>query len=79
MSTTAKNVREQAKQDKQSEEGARRGERNEEKAARSRQKNRKDPDLAWIKLIDDAILAALSEQPVQRFHYPELIGRTCAV
>jgi hypothetical protein len=58
MSTKAKNVREQAKQDKQREEGAHRGERNEEKTAHPRQKNGEDPDLAWIKIIDDAILAA---------------------
>ena len=66
MSTTANNVREQAKQDKQREEGARRGEPNEEKAVYPRQKIGKDPDLAWIKIIDEAILAALSEQRVQR-------------
>jgi hypothetical protein len=63
MSSTAKNVREQ---DKQREEGTRRGERNEKKAAHPPQKNGEDPDLVWIKMIDEAILAALSGQLVQR-------------
>ena len=36
MSTTAKSLREQAKQDKQREKGGRQGERNEEKAAHPR-------------------------------------------
>jgi hypothetical protein len=63
MSSTAKNV---CEQDKQREEGTRRGERNEEKAAHPPQKNGEDPDLVWIKMIDEAILAALSGQLVQR-------------
>jgi hypothetical protein len=49
MSTTAKNLREQARQDKQREKAARRGQRHEEKAAHARQKNGEDPDLADMK------------------------------
>ena len=49
MSTKAKNVREQARLEKQREKAVRRGQRQEEKAAHLRQKNGDDPDLAGMK------------------------------
>jgi hypothetical protein len=49
MSTTANNLREQARQDKQREKAARRGQRHEDKAAHPRQKTGEDLDLAGMK------------------------------